>query len=93
MFFVWLSAIMSTVLFGWLLYLPRQERLFGLGLSCVLGGALANLIDRLHYGYVVDFIDIYYKNHHWPAFNVADSAICLGALLLCCHRTTPCTGA
>ena len=88
-FFLFFSAIMSTGLFFWLVYLPKKDQVFGWGLSCVLGGAAANLIDRLHYGAVVDFIDIYYKHHHWPAFNVADSAICLGALLLFFHRK-PC---
>jgi signal peptidase II len=48
----------------------------------ILGGALGNLIDRVFYGHVIDFIDWYYKEHHWPAFNIADSAITVGAILL-----------
>ncbi len=52
------------------------------GYALVLGGALGNVIDRLRLGVVVDFVDIYYERYHWPAFNVADSAICIGALLL-----------
>ena len=62
----------------------------GIALALVLGGALGNLLDRVFLGYVVDFIDVYYLNYHWPAFNVADSAITVGAILLIieslCHR-------
>jgi len=53
-----------------------------LALSLVLGGAVGNLIDRVLYGYVIDFIDVYYASWHWPTFNVADSAITAGAALL-----------
>jgi signal peptidase II len=53
--------------------------LFCWGLALILGGAVGNLIDRLMYGHVIDFLDFYVKNWHWPAFNVADIAICLGA--------------
>lgn len=52
------------------------------GLSLILGGALGNLIDRIHLGYVVDFIQVYYQTWYWPAFNIADSAITSGAVLL-----------
>ena len=52
------------------------------GLSLILGGALGNLWDRLSLGYVVDFIEVYYKDLYWPAFNIADSAITIGAILL-----------
>jgi signal peptidase II len=52
------------------------------GLSLVLGGALGNLYDRLRYGYVIDFIDVHWFEHHWPFFNVADMAICIGVGLL-----------
>ena len=51
-------------------------------LSLVLGGAIGNLIDRVRFGYVVDFLDVYYGDAHWPAFNIADSAISVGAVLL-----------
>ena len=53
-----------------------------LALSLVLGGAFGNLVDRVFYGYVIDFIDVYYANWHWPTFNIADSAIVIGAALL-----------
>ena len=52
------------------------------GLHLILGGAIGNLLDRFRFGYVVDFLDVYVGNHHWPAFNVADSAICIGIALL-----------
>ncbi len=60
---------------------PRKK-LFCLGLALILGGALGNLIDRLRFGHVVDFVDLHAFGWHWPAFNVADSAITLGAVLL-----------
>jgi signal peptidase II len=52
------------------------------GLALILGGALGNLVDRLRLGYVVDFIDVFLAKHHWPAFNLADSSICIGVTLL-----------
>lgn len=60
----------------------RHERLFCWSLSLVLGGALGNLYDRITLGHVVDFLDFYVGDYHWPAFNIADSAICIGAALL-----------
>jgi signal peptidase II len=51
-------------------------------LAAILGGALGNVIDRLRYGRVVDFLDFYWENYHWPAFNIADSAICIGVAVL-----------
>lgn len=58
------------------------DRLLQTGLHLILGGAIGNLLDRFRFGYVVDFLDVYVRNHHWPAFNVADSAICVGIGLL-----------
>ncbi|MDO8350955.1 MAG: signal peptidase II, partial [Gallionella sp.] len=58
------------------------ETLFALALSLILGGALGNLIDRLAYGYVIDFLLFHWNEHYFPAFNVADSAISCGAFLL-----------
>jgi len=60
----------------------NEERAFMLPLSLVMGGAAGNLIDRVRFGDVIDFLDVYIGTHHWPAFNVADSAISVGALLL-----------
>ncbi|PYQ27254.1 MAG: signal peptidase II [Acidobacteria bacterium] len=58
------------------------DRLLQSGLHLILGGAIGNLLDRFRFGYVVDFLDVYVRSHHWPAFNVADSAICIGIGLL-----------
>jgi len=81
-FFIVLASGVSLVLLVWLLRLPRREWLTGLGLALVLGGAIGNLVDRIQLGYVVDFVDVYYRNWHFPAFNVADSAITCGVILL-----------
>ena len=59
-----------------------SDRLLQSGLHLILGGAIGNLLDRFRFGYVVDFLDVYVRNHHWPAFNVADSAICIGIGIL-----------
>jgi signal peptidase II len=66
----------------WLLRLPRHEWRTGLSLALIIGGAVGNLIDRIQLGYVVDFIDVYFWDWHYPAFNVADSAITVGVVLL-----------
>jgi len=58
------------------------DRVLQTGLHLILGGAIGNLVDRFRFGYVVDFLDVYVGTHHWPAFNVADSAICIGIGLL-----------
>lgn len=76
------SAVVSVGLVYWLYHLPKKQVLLPAALSLVLGGAVGNLMDRLLFGYVVDFIDWYYRDYHWPAFNLADAAICLGAILL-----------
>jgi len=80
--FIVLASAVSLVLLVWLIRLPRKEWLTGLSLGLVIGGAIGNLIDRIQQGYVVDFIDVYYGNWHFPAFNVADSAITVGVALL-----------
>ena len=81
-FFAGLAAVVSVVLLVWLWRASPRERWLLCGLALVLGGALGNLWDRLAIGAVVDFIDLHYAGRHWPAFNVADSAICVGAALL-----------
>lgn len=53
-----------------------------ISVSLILGGAIGNVIDRIYFGYVIDFLDVYYGTHHWPAFNIADSAIVIGAGIL-----------
>ncbi len=77
-FFVGVAAVVSSIIFVWLGRLSSQEKLEGLGLSLILGGALGNVIDRLFHGYVVDFILLYYHEWQYPAFNIADMAISLG---------------
>lgn len=64
-----------------LVYLPRSERLLATALTIILGGAVGNLIDRIVYGEVIDFLDFYWSVYHWPAFNVADACITVGVLL------------
>jgi len=81
-FFTALSSVVSVVLLIWLHRLKEQERWMAASLSLILAGAVGNLIDRIAYGHVIDFIDVYYQNHHWPAFNIADSAICIGAVIM-----------
>jgi len=62
--------------------MPKKMVVLPVAIALILGGALGNLIDRITLGYVVDFIHVYYQNHHFPAFNIADSAITLGTILL-----------
>ena len=66
----------------WLLHKSLSDKMLCWALSLILGGALGNVLDRIMYGAVVDFIDLHYGNWHWPAFNIADSAICIGAALI-----------
>lgn len=76
-----LSAVALAVVGGLTWWLSRQERLLPvLAIGLVIGGALGNVIDRLRFGAVVDFLDVYVGNWHWPAFNLADSAITLGVV-------------
>jgi len=77
-----LAVTVSLVLIVWLRRLPRSDWRTALPLSLVIGGALGNLIDRMRFGHVTDFIEVYYRQWSWPAFNIADSAICVGAVLL-----------
>jgi signal peptidase II len=81
-FFIVLSSTVSIALVVWLTRLKRDETWLAIGLSLVLGGAVGNLVDRVVYGHVVDFIQVYYQQWYFPTFNVADSAISVGAVLL-----------
>ena len=81
-FFAVMAFTISIVLTVWLYRLKKHETLLAVALALVLGGAVGNLIDRLAYGYVIDFLDVYYQSWHWPAFNVADMAISLGVFLM-----------
>ncbi|WP_446809117.1 signal peptidase II [Methylomonas sp. 2BW1-5-20] len=80
--FAGLAVVMCSIIAVWLYRLQKHETLMAVALSLVLGGAIGNLIDRVAYGYVIDFLDVYYQDWHWPAFNIADSAICIGVGLM-----------
>lgn len=81
-FFSILAAVVSVFIVFWVKKLKPHEKPEAIALSLILGGAVGNLIDRLRLGHVVDFIDVYIGSSHWPAFNIADSAIMVGAILL-----------
>ena len=81
-FFSALAIGISGLLVHWLRKLPRGHWHEALPFALIIGGALGNLIDRVRFGYVVDFIHWYWREHSWPVFNVADSAIVAGAVLL-----------
>ncbi len=81
--FAGVAIVVSGVIFWWLVKLPEGgRRVLSLGLALVLGGAIGNLIDRILYGYVIDFILFYYHEWSYPAFNIADSAITCGVALI-----------
>jgi signal peptidase II len=77
-----LSVLAMSAVTYYALKSPQDERLTRIGLTFILGGALGNIIDRVRWGYVVDFVDVFYGDTHWPAFNVADTCICIGVGLL-----------
>jgi signal peptidase II len=75
-------GVVAALFMLWMLRSHAVQKLFSLALALILGGAIGNVVDRLLHGYVVDFLDFYWSAWHFPAFNVADSAISLGAALL-----------
>ncbi|MFK8011658.1 MAG: signal peptidase II [Marinicellaceae bacterium] len=82
----WAISIVGIIIVIWLLTWLRmskfQDKFLNLGLTFVIGGAIGNIYDRLSLGYVVDFIEAHYEDYYWPAFNVADTAITIGAFFL-----------
>ena len=80
-FFIGVTVVISALLL-WMLRKNHTNRILGVALALVLGGAFGNLYDRVAHGFVVDFIQLHAFGYAWPAFNVADSAICVGAALL-----------
>ena len=76
----------SILFFIYLIIFSQLEKYFKLSLAVIIGGATGNLIDRIVYGYVIDFIDFHINNHHWPTFNIADSAITIGAIIIIYHE-------
>lgn len=81
-FFTVLAIVVSVFLIVWIARSASSNKREAFALAFILGGALGNLYDRIHFGYVIDFIVVHYQEHFWPAFNLADSAITLGALVL-----------
>ena len=81
-FFTGLAGVVSIIFLFWLMRMPKKMMVLPAAIALILGGAVGNLIDRVSLGYVVDFIHFYYNNSHFPAFNIADSAITLGTILL-----------
>jgi signal peptidase II len=88
-FFIGLAAVASGAICYWLSRLGKNQRWEAAAWALVLGGALGNLIDRVAYGYVIDFLDVFYGEWHWPAFNIADSAITIGAAMLLIDSLRP----
>jgi len=88
-FFLLATAVALAAIFVLLRRWGRESRLVHTALSLVAGGAAGNLVDRLRFGSVVDFIDWHWRGHHWPTFNVADSAISVGAALILLHAFLP----
>jgi signal peptidase II len=85
----WFFVILASAISLWLLAMLRthaQERLLPAALSLILGGAIGNVVDRLRFDAVVDFLDFHLAGYHWPAFNVADSAITAGVALMLLHQ-------
>ena len=81
-FFITTALLITAVMTIWLNRLETDDRWTALSLALIIGGAVGNLIDRVIYGYVIDFLDFYIGDNHWPTFNVADSAITVGAIIL-----------
>lgn len=80
--FTALAVIVSGILLVWLKRTARSDWRTALPLALIVGGAIGNVIDRVRFGHVVDFIDVHYGSWSWPAFNIADSAISVGAVML-----------
>lgn len=80
-YFFTLLGIAAALFIVYLLKRNAGQRLFCWALALILGGAVGNVIDRIVYGHVIDFLDFHVRGWHWPAFNIADSAICIGAVL------------
>jgi signal peptidase II len=81
-FFTILATVVVAVLTVWLWRLKQQERWVAVSLSLIIGGAIGNVIDRILFGHVIDFLHFHYQEHYWPAFNIADSAITIGVAVM-----------
>lgn len=86
MVFFGITSLFALALLGTILFrMPEKDWVGQLSIAGILGGAIGNLLDRLRFGEVIDFLDVYIENYHWPAFNVADSAITVGVTFLIVH--------
>jgi signal peptidase II len=83
--FIFISSLAVCLILYLYIKTPRSHALLAAGLALILGGAIGNLIDRFRFGIVVDFIDVYVGSYHWPAFNIADSAITVGIVIFLFH--------
>jgi signal peptidase II len=81
-FFTGIAGFVSIFILVWMAKTPKKDALISIAFALILSGAIGNLIDRALFGYVIDFIDFYVDDWHWPAFNIADSAIFIGAGLM-----------
>jgi len=81
-FFAIIAVVVSVVIVFWLKRLEQHEKWQAIALALILGGAIGNVIDRIALGYVVDFIQVYYQQWYWPAFNIADSSIFIGVAMI-----------
>lgn len=80
--FTGIAFLVVMLLLGWMKKLPAQEKWNNSAYALIIGGALGNVCDRIIHGFVVDYLDFYFGLHHYPAFNLADTAICIGAVML-----------
>lgn len=85
-FFLVVASVVTVALVEWLRRTARRDWVLCLPLALLIGGAIGNLIDRARLGYVIDFVDVYYGSWHWPAFNVADSGITVGIVMLIAYE-------
>ena len=81
-FFVFLAGVITAALLAWLVFVAIRDWRVKAGITAVIGGAIGNVIDRVAYGHVVDFLDFHVAGWHWPAFNIADAAITIGVALI-----------
>ena len=81
-FFTTIAVLVTAMLTYWMSKLPAQEKWNNIAYAMIIGGAVGNLFDRIVHGSVVDYLDFYWGTYHWPAFNLADSTICVGAVMI-----------
>ena len=81
-FFTITTFVISTIILFWIGRVPKQDKFTAVSLCLILGGAIGNLIDRVRFGYVIDYIQVWLGSYAWPAFNIADASISIGAVVL-----------